>query len=160
MEIAIVSLPSYKCPQQLQYSPVAVLCHITSSKCFWKTFTLSIIMKLIRITNLLKLDQLLILSVISALKLNWRITTAWRNKLYHLKQNFQVYSNIIQEILKNGALRTCPMLGLLESCMIFSFIKEDQQQIMKMTTLIMNICKTQHKLLQSYVRIFLAIKKP
>ena len=39
-------------------------------------------------------------------------------------------------------------------------MKEDQQQVMEMTTLIMTICKTQHKLLHSYVRIFLAIKKP
>ena len=115
-------------------------------------------MKLLRMTNLLKLDQLLILSVISALKLNRRSTTVWTNKSYYLKQNFQVYDNIIKKSLKNGALRTWSVMGLPELCTIFSFMKENQRQIMEMTTLIMTIYKNQHKLLQSYVRIFLAIK--
>ena len=101
-------------------------------------------------TNLLKLDQLLILSVISALKLNRRSTTAWTNKSYYLKQNFQVYGNIIQKSLKNGVLRTWSVLGLPELCTIFSFMKENQRQIMEMTTLIMTIYKNQHKLLSEY----------
>ena len=56
MKIGIVSLLSYKCywSRQLRYSPVAMLCHVTGSNCFWKTFTLSIMMKLIKMTNLLK----------------------------------------------------------------------------------------------------------
>ena len=113
---------------------------------------------MLRMTNLLKLDQLLILSIISELKLNRRSTTAWTNKLYHLKQNFQVYCNIIQKRPKNGALRAWFVLGLLELCTIFSFMMENQRQIMEMTTLIMAIYKNKHKLLQSYVRIFLTIK--
>ena len=52
-------------------------------------------------TNLLQLDRSLISSVISAFKLNRRSTTAWTNKLYCLKQNLQVYGNIIQKSLKN-----------------------------------------------------------
>ena len=40
----------------------------------------------------------------------------------------------------------------------FFIMKENQRQIMEMTTLIMTIYKNQRKLLQSYVRIFLALK--
>ena len=115
-------------------------------------------MKLIRMTNLLKLDQLLISPVISVLKLNWRSATVWTSKLYHLKQHFQVYRNITQKSLKNGTLITWPVLGLPELCTIISFMKENQRQLIEMTTLIMTIYENQHKLLQSYVRIFLPIK--
>ena len=40
----------------------------------------------------------------------------------------------------------------------FFIMKENQRQIMEMTTMIMTIYKNQRKLLQSYVRIFLALK--
>ena len=160
IKMDIVSLPSYKCywSQQLRYSPVADAMSRNRSNCFQKTSTWSIMMKLIRMTNLLKLDQLLILFVISVLKLNWRSATAWTSKLYHLKQNFQVYGNITQKSLKNGTLITWSVLGLPELCTIISFMKENQRQLIEMTILIMTIYKNQHKLLQSYVRIFLAIK--
>ena len=59
---------------------------------------------------------------------------------------------------KNGTLIAWSVLGLPELCTIISFMKENQWQLIEMATLIMTIYKNQHKLLQSYVRIFLAIK--
>ena len=50
------------------------------------------------------------------------------------------------------------MLALRKSCTIFSFMKENQEQIAEVTILTKTICRNQHKLVQSFVKTYLAIK--
>ena len=108
--------------------------------------------------NFAKIRPIIDLCVINALGFNQYSTTAWMSKLYHRKKSFQVYSNIIPKRPESGALRTWSVLGLRESCLILSFMKENQQQITDMERLTMIIFRNQHKLLQSFVRVYLAIK--
>ena len=78
-----------------RYSLVADIMSRNRFQSLLKTCTLSITMKWKWMTNLQKLDQLLILSVVNVLWLNQWSITMWMSKLYDRKQIFQVYSNII-----------------------------------------------------------------
>ena len=160
IKMGIVSLPSYKCywSQQLRYSPVADVMSLNRFQLLLENLHFVNNDEIDKNDKLAKIRPIVDIVRNQCIEVEPEEYHSVDEQSYHLKQNFQVYDNIIQKSLKNRGLRSWSMLGLPELCTIFSFMKENQRQIMEMPTLIMTIYKNQHKLLPSYVRIFLAIK--